>query len=341
MNYSIEMDAFSSAQWDAWAYEFVDRTIYQTWAYQQIRAENDRQRLSRAVIRDSTGRIVMMGQVRIKRLIPLPISIGYVQWGPLHVRRNGESALDPEIWKLFRDAYHPYADILRVVPITLRDGREGPLLDSLHAAGFNRASVALPYHTYYLSLEGGEQAIQDRFHRSWRRGLKKAEQSGLEIRQGSNPSLFEELEKIYASTLNRKNFQGLDPQVFIKTQNALAVQDKMQVIIAYHEGQPVSAHASSFLGRIGQGILAGSTAKGLELSASYVVWWQTLLAAHHAGMDIYDLGGIDFVENPSVAQFKQRMGGVECQYIGAYDACRGMTKWVWPFADWMHKRLSR
>lgn len=336
------MDNFSPAQWEAWACEFLDRTIYQTWAYQQIRAECDRQRLSRAVIRDSKDRIVMMGQVRIKRITPFPITIGYVQWGPLHVRREGGAVLEPEVWKVFREVYRPYADILRIVPMSLRDGREGPLLETLHAAGFNPVSSVLPYHTYYLSLEGGDQAIQERFHRSWRRGLKKAEQSGLDIRQGSDPSFFEALETIYASTRDRKNFQGLDPHVFVKTQNELPLQDKIQVIIAYHEGRPVTAHASSFLGRIGQGILAGSTEKGLELSASYQVWWRTLLAAHQAGMDMYDLGGIDFVRNPSVSQFKQRMGGVECQYVGAFDACnRGMAQFIWTGMNWIVTRFHR
>jgi lipid II:glycine glycyltransferase (peptidoglycan interpeptide bridge formation enzyme) len=116
----------------------------------------------------------------------------------------------------------------------------------------------------------------------------------------------------------------------------------MRVILAYSNGEPVCAHASSYLGEMGEGILTGSTQKGLELNASYLVWWRTLLAAHQSGMKFYNLGGIDPEENPSVHQFKMRMGGKEIYHIGTFDATKSLwTKKMWESIETVYRIMAR
>jgi len=88
---------------------------------------------------------------------------------------------------------------------------------------------------------------------------------------------------------------------------------------------------------MGEGILAASTKEGLQCGASYLVWWKTLLAAKRAGMKIYNLGGIDPKENPSVYQFKMRMGGYEVYHIGTFDAMNSS----WKKAIWKTMEAGR
>ncbi len=61
----VIVDNISREDWERYAGNFADYSIYQTWAYQQVRAKMDGQQLSRAMIMDKIGQVVTMCQVRI------------------------------------------------------------------------------------------------------------------------------------------------------------------------------------------------------------------------------------------------------------------------------------
>lgn len=321
MNYTVEIDNKLSGVWEDTARLFSDYTIYQTLAYQQIRAAGENQQLCRILIRDSGNNPILLCIIRIKRIPVLGLRIGYIQWGPLSSRRCGERSVCAEVWRVLRNACVPQlTDVLRIVPNIVADKRGKAIADCICEGGFERISALPPYHTIYVSVSEGEKAIRNNLHRSWRRILKKAEQVDLEIEEGSDVRLFHVLETIYNEAKRRKGFRGLDPAIFMQTQERLKDGEKMHVVVAQYNGVPVCAHASSFLGRMGEGILAASTEDGLNLNASYLVWWRTLVAAWRAGMDVYNLGGIDPVGNPTVYQFKTRLGGQEVHHIGTFEA---------------------
>ncbi len=329
MNYTIDIDNFTQDDWQLSTRQFKDYTVYQSWSYQQIRCEKENQQISRAIIRDENDRVAAMLQVRIKRIPLTHLRIGYVQWGPLIDRRNCDNVTDLSFFSLIREAYCKKVDMLRMVPLVVADEQGRLVASILEQSGYQRVVKCPAYHTFYLPIDD-EESMRSRLDRSWRRSLKKAERADIEIRESSAIEDFYTLEEIYNKSKQRKGFSGLDPKIFIQTQQYLSSDEKMQIIIAYHQGKPVSAHASSFLGQMGEGILAGSTKEGLLCGASYLVWWKTLLAAKRAGMKVYNVGGIDPKENPNVYQFKARMGGQEVFHIGTFDAVRSsMVKGIW------------
>ena len=83
MEYDIVLENVSRKQWEQYAGDFSDYSIYQTWPYQKLRAESSGQKISRMLIKNKKGHAIMMGQVRIKSIELLSFKIGYVQWGPL------------------------------------------------------------------------------------------------------------------------------------------------------------------------------------------------------------------------------------------------------------------
>ena len=74
MKYVIDANV-SKDNWKQTAKEFEDNSIYQTWEYQQVRAEEDEHEFKRFVIRDSSDNIVCMGIVRIKTVWPIGFEI--------------------------------------------------------------------------------------------------------------------------------------------------------------------------------------------------------------------------------------------------------------------------
>ncbi|MBN1816650.1 MAG: peptidoglycan bridge formation glycyltransferase FemA/FemB family protein [Sedimentisphaerales bacterium] len=343
MNYTIEIYDRHDEKWDRSARDFRDYTIYQTWAYQSARAEKENLKLSGIIIRNSNQEAVLMAVVRLKRIPVAGLRIAYIQWGPLIDHTVHGRIVTQEIWKLLRDAYIPlHADVLRIVPNCVLDPQGEEISSAIGNGGFGKVTFLEPYRSIYVPIDGGEEAILEGFHKSWRRTLKKARKNPLEIREGNDPSYFDILKQIYAKTIERKGFRGLDPDVFIQAHRALPETDKMHIVIAYSNGEAVTAHASSFLGEMGEGILAGSTEQGIGLNSSYLVWWQTLLAAHRAGMKIYNLGGIDPKDNPSVCQFKQRMGGKEIFHIGTFEAARSASvRMLWRGIERIYRCVAR
>jgi lipid II:glycine glycyltransferase (peptidoglycan interpeptide bridge formation enzyme) len=342
MPYNVIVDNISMEEWEQYAREFSDYSIYQTWPYQQVRAEMSGQELSRAVIKDENGRIVSICHVRIKRIRLLGLRIGYVQWGPLVRTKDGSLLCTAQSLRALCKAYFgTRVNILRVVPNIFENETGREVNQMLEAGGFERVGSLAPYRTLILRVDDSEEGIRKRLRKSFRRDLKKAEKSKIEVREGTDREFCEKLEQLYLGLLKRKNFKGLNPREFVKTQGLLSYPEKMNIIVAYLDGEPIAAHLASNLGDTGVVLLAASNEKGLTCGASYLMWYKGAIAAWRAGMRFYDLGGIDPDNNPYVYQFKSRQGGEEHFHIGVFDACiSSRVRFIWRICDRIYRYIK-
>ncbi|HUW19289.1 MAG TPA: GNAT family N-acetyltransferase [Sedimentisphaerales bacterium] len=343
MKYEVTIDNLTKEQWEFHAGDFADYSIYQTWGYQQVRGEADGQEVSRAVVKDANGRAATMCHVRVKHVKALGLRIGYVQWGPLMRAKDGTLKCSIEALNILRDAYlGSRVNILRVVPNVCNSEAGPEVIRLLRASGFNCVRGVKPYYTMFLSLNCPEETLRGRLHQSWRRKLRKAEAAGLELREKTDDESFRILERFYLDTVQRKGFKGLDPREFAAAQRILASGEKMKLMVAYHRGEPVTVHVTSNLGDAAILLLVASNETGLELGASYLAWWQAILASARRMMKRYDVGGIDFENNPTVSRFKAGMGGEESCHIGAFEACSGaMVRNLWRTAEKAYQLIGK
>jgi lipid II:glycine glycyltransferase (peptidoglycan interpeptide bridge formation enzyme) len=337
MALDIIIDNITKTQWQNYAKDFADYSIYQTWAYQEVRAQMAKQQLSRFVIKDGT-QAAAMGQMRIMHVRPLGLKIGYVQWGPLLRGKDGEVRCSADALSLLRKAYlGARVNILRLVP-NVCDGESGQrIVQMLQSGGFETVPRSKPYHTIIVPLEVSEEKLRQNLRQKWRNRLNKAEKSGLEIRQGINGEYFTIFESLYRLTVERKNFAGLDVEVFKRSQQMLDESEKMNSITAYHDGQPVTSNVSSCLGDTAVVLFVAGNDEGLKYGGNNLTWWQAFLSAQQAGMKNCDLGGIDPINNPGVYHFKDGVGGKEVFHIGTFEACTGnFIRGVWRLAERLH-----
>jgi lipid II:glycine glycyltransferase (peptidoglycan interpeptide bridge formation enzyme) len=342
MDYQIRIDNFDEEFWRSRAADFMDYSLYQTWSYQQVRAQRDGQSVSRFVIQSTEGDPRLIGQVRIKHVHPIGLRIGYIQWGPLCRKRTGIAGDAAALLAVLKEAYIPAkVNILRVSP-NIFEAESGDLAKQLQDAGFEKRHRIEPYRTMLFPLETDEEGIRSRFHSGWRRYLNKTQKAELEIQQGPQQAYFEVLKTLYENLLERKGFEGLNADIFARTQQLLPDSEKMNVVLARQGHEVLTAHVSSHLGDTALGVLAGSSENALPLNSTYLVWWHTLLAANRAGMKRYDLAGIDPENNPQVYQFKQRMGAVEARHVGVFDASsNALVKSIWRLAESAYNCLKR
>ncbi len=309
-------------QLDHYASDFADYSIYQTVAYQRVRADIDRQDISRFVIKDESDKVAIMGLVRIRHVKPLNFRIGYVQWGPLVRKKNGNLSCSVEALKKLQEIYvGNQVNVLRLVPNVHKNQMGLKLACMLEKSGFCCVNSFTPYRTMILRLNCSEKELRGRLHQSWRRKLRKAESAGIKLREQNDRESLRMLEKLYLETARRKGFKGLRPNEFGETQSMLSAEEKMRANVAYHNGEAVTVHLTSSLGDTATLLLAASSEKGLACGAAYLSWWQAIVSANRGGMKSYDVGGINFKNNPTVSRFKSGLGGDESVHIGAFEAC--------------------
>jgi len=343
MNYTALIDNITNQDWEQYAGNFADYSIYQTWPYQQTRAEDDNQQVSRFVIKNENGQPATMGHVRIKKIKPLGLKIGYIQCGPLFRGKDGTLKCNAAALEKLREAYlGAKVNILRVVPNIFNDETGLEVAQMLQSCGFQPVPYVTPHRTIIFSLEGSEEDLKSRLDRNWRRNLKKAQSAKIEIKQSSNSEYFDILENLYWAAIKRKGFKGLDPKEFSRPQPMLSPQEKLSVTIAYFDGCPVTALATSNLGDTAVDILAANTQKALECGSSFLTYWTAFCTSKQCGMKRYDLGGIDPQKNPSVYEFKRRTGGKETIHIGAFEICENsIVKKIWHAADRAYRLLKK
>lgn len=339
MTYEVNVDNFDRNEWEQCAKEFADYSIYQTWPYQQVRGEMDGQQVSRVIIKDKGGHVVTMCQLRIKHIKTLGLRIGYVQSGPLMLRKDGSlNCLSEALKQLNMFCSEMNIGVLRVVPNLVDNTIGKKIVELLESIGFRKNLSMAPYHTFMISLTEPKEEIRARIHRDSRRILRKTEKMEIDIREGTNEEFFDILESLYSEAKTRKGFKGLDSKEFAWTQQMLASNDKATVLIAYYDDQPVTAHATTHLGNTAVPILTASNETGLRYRTSYLLWWKAYLMAKDLGFEYYDLGGIDLEKNPAGYRFKRRMGGTETFHIGVFEMYKSsIVKLIWKIADRVYR----
>lgn len=339
----VLVDNTSPEEWERYASYFADYSIYQTWAYQKVRAEMAGQQVSRVVIIDRNNTVVTMCHVRIKKVLGLAIKIGYVQHGPLMQARDGRVTCSAEALEALGAAYvGTKVHVLRVVPNSDDDQTGQRISQMSKDCGFESIRWVPHYRTLMLPLDGSEGEIRGRLDRNFRRNLKKAERAGVQTRESRTCEFCGELRDLYSSLVRRKGFAAGNPEEFIKPQLQLSPAERMNFVVAYHSGEPVSVHVGSNLGTTGVALLAASNEKGLSCGASYLTWWKACVAAKEAGMNRYDLGGIDPQNNPGCYQFKSQISRRETLGIGAFEAYSSLpVRAAWRVSAKMYTLIKR
>jgi len=343
MAYEVMIDNFDQEEWRRRAATFADYSIYQTWPYQQVRADNSGQKISRIIIKDENDNTVLMAQLRIATIRPFGIKIGYIQSGPLIMARDENLRCSHEAWEELRRAYvGSKLSLLRVVPNVRNDGTSEELLDMLCSSGFELVQNMRPYHTFMVPLNKSDEDIRAGIHRESRRNIRKAEKQNIELREGTSEELFDILEALYTEAKQRKGFKGVDSEVFARTQRKLTQNDKAVILVAYYDGRPVTAYATTHFGNTAVPIIWASNKTGLECGSPYLVLWRAYLSAKSLGMKYYDLGGIDKEGNPNGYLFKKRMGGAEQFHIGTFEAYKSSAaRNILAMAEKVYKKFKK
>ena len=218
------------------------------------------------------------------------------------------------------------------VPPDSRSEVGDAVISTLRSAGWRSQaaedgfSAGQPQYVFQVSLAGrDEDSVLGGMNQLWRRNIKKASKSGVEVRIGSANEL-PSFHALYVETAARDHFTPRPLGYFQQMFTAMSDEDadRIRLYLAYHEGDLVAATTSVRVGgHVWYSYGASSTSKR-ELRGSNAVQWQMIRDAMAAGADVYDLRGITdtlAADDPNIGliQFKVGTGGNAVEYVGEWD----------------------
>ena len=217
------------------------------------------------------------------------------------------------------------------LPPTERSTTGARVVSQLRALGWLPQSVSggfaagQPQYNFQVPLAGRtEDDVLAGMNQQWRRNIKKAAKSGVEVTTGAHD--LEAFHRLYVETAERDRFTPRPLSYFRTMVDALSAEDpdRIRVYAARHEGDLV---ASTIWIRVGTHTwysYGASTTSKREVRGSNAIQWQMMRDALAVGADVYDLRGITDTldsDDPHVGliQFKVGTGGEAVEYAGEWD----------------------
>ncbi len=171
---------------------------------------------------------------------------------------------------------------------------------------------AVPTHCIQvLDLAGTPGEIRAKFHKSHiLRNLKKAEKSGLRLREGTSEDAMKIFYELLCAT-RRKH--GLPPQpyrFYRAMWQFLHPRKMLHVLQAEFQSRPVAAILLARFRDTMHYLYGGSLTDYWQYRPNHLLLWEGIQRAHAAGLRFFDFGRSGY-DNPGLVEFKSRWGAVE------------------------------
>jgi lipid II:glycine glycyltransferase (peptidoglycan interpeptide bridge formation enzyme) len=223
------------------------------------------------------------------------------------------------------------------VPPLERSQQGARVMAQLHELGWHQQAAeggfaaGQPQFNFQIPLvdEAGqprtEADVLSGMNQLWRRNIKKADKSGVEVTLAERTDL-KAFHDLYAHTAERDGFTPRPLSYFETMYDALRAEDpdRIQLWTARHEGDLVAATISIRVGTHAWYSYGASSTEKREVRGSNAVQWAMIRHALGTGAHVYDLRGITETldaDDPHVGliQFKVGTGGQAVEHVGEWD----------------------
>lgn len=169
--------------------------------------------------------------------------------------------------------------------------------------------------------------IRGALGQGWRRGLRAGEVESWTFSMGHDVSAFDQFLADYQQLLEQKQFATVfSPRFLRMLQHTLPEERKMHIAIIRSGWERLGSICVIPYGGGAEFLAGGVTQAGRKTHAGKVLFWKTMLALRESEFAFFDLGGMHPTRTESgILQFKRGIGGEPYEFIGKYDAARGIV----------------
>ena len=232
------------------------------------------------------------------------------------------------------------------------------VVDALRAGGWQQETSSgagfgdvQPRYVYCIPLE--DRSLDDvfvGFNQQWRRNIRKAEKSGVQVRLGTREDLTD-FHRVYVETAERDKFTPRGQVYFERMWDALNGASpnndgyhELTLHLAEYDGHLAAATIMIRVGDRAWYSYGASTTADRDVRPSNALQWHMITRAHEAGCRVYDLRGISATLDPAnhligLVRFKVGSGGYAQEYVGEWDYPLRPV-WARAFAAYQRRGLS-
>ncbi|MBX3029311.1 MAG: peptidoglycan bridge formation glycyltransferase FemA/FemB family protein [Chloroflexi bacterium] len=265
-------------------------------------------RSTRVVTEGPTG--LVGAQLLLHRMSPGPFQRAYATRGPVAAATLDRPSLAAFTGRLQRDAARYRLSHVVIDP----EVAPGEVETWLSELGWRRLPAIQIDRTRIVDLTRPEEDLWSDLRSSARWSVNKARRSGFGVADEGEAGL-DAFGELYLETARRVGFEA--NAAFRETFRAFERHGLAHLLVA-RDGDGTPA-ATLMLLDCGDRVIeryGASSRAGAQGRANYLVKWESMRRSRDRGMRWYDMWGTD---HEGVAEFKASFGGVERQYIGAWE----------------------
>ncbi|GGU85334.1 peptidoglycan bridge formation protein FemAB [Streptomyces litmocidini] len=186
---------------------------------------------------------------------------------------------------------------------------------------------AQPRHVFQVPLAGrSTDDLWTGLNQEWRRNVRRARKSGVEVVVGSAADL-PEFYRLLRVTEERDGFRLGRSLAYYERQYAVLNAEqpgRMKLYLARHEGEVLAAHTMLAVGGRVWYQTGASADHRREVRPSNALQWRMLLDAHALGAAVYDLRGVPSTLDPDdrahgLLRWKLGTGGQVVETLGEWE----------------------
>ena len=313
-------NSFNKQQWDEFVHNHLHGNIFQTTDMAEVyRQTKNYDPISLAAVDSDSGKMLAVVQAVVIRemggLFGSFSARSVIQGGPLFV--EGKDGLEA-VAKLMEH----YDDVVRkkVVYTQIRNMWDTQGIgDTLGLLGYTHEE----HLNFMIDLDRSSEEIWRNIHKSRRKGINRAEKTGISIRKMEYPAELGECYNLIEETYKNVNMPLADVTLFKAVYDILSPIDVADFYIATQDGKSVGTRMTlKYNGEV-HDWYAGSLKDAAYVDEALV--WH-ILKENAGTQEVFDFGGAGHPQKPyGVREFKRRFGGEEVNF-GRYRTVHSKSK---------------
>ena len=302
----------SASQWQEWLAQTVHSNLLQSWAYGQAKSDVSGWHCKRVVFYLDDDPVALV-QVLQKRVLGV-LLVSRINRGPLFLSLANK-IIERCVWgELGRLGSVLRGRILTAAPELALNGSNLVMMESL---GFRQFSPRA-WESAWIDLTGELAVLRQKLDGKWRNALKFAETAGLKLDLESGDQSVDWMMARYKELMSEKSFNGSPVALLLAVRKHLPGDHYFVVLRAMDGEEAIAGICLARHGVAATYLLGWNGVRGRKLKANQYLLWQAIVYLKRAGLDCFDLGGLDEERTPGIAAFKLGMNGRRYELLGEY-----------------------
>jgi lipid II:glycine glycyltransferase (peptidoglycan interpeptide bridge formation enzyme) len=190
----------------------------------------------------------------------------------------------------------------------------------LHKVGFKKKEKKAAWGSTRLSLKPAREDLLMGLKGKWRNLLRKGEKLGIMVEEVTCDKQVSSLIECYAEFKKIRKFVGVPSKLLVELYGQSGANFSFKI---YQTFGVTGKDVSAFVFVIHHGdtatyLVGWSSEEGRRMQANYLLLWRGIEEAKAAGLQWFDMGGLNQNTTKGIAHFKTGVNGDPYQLIGEF-----------------------